>query len=74
MEKCITIWSQLFFRKYSVNHNTGIRIIINAIDSQIVDTTNMVVFLTMVELLSIEFNYVISDFKLNDKGDLIIPK
>lgn len=63
-----------FFEKYSSTRNTGIKIIIKNIESQIIDTSNLVVLLTMIELLSKEFNFMIDGFKLNDYGDLVLPK
>ena len=63
-----------FYEKYALSKNNGIKIIIKDIEDQIIDTSNMVVFLCIIELLSMETQFIISGFELNHYGDLIIPK
>lgn len=66
--------AKYFFEKYSQMMNSGIKIGIIEIESQIVDTNDVVILFTVIEVLSKEFNYVINGFKLNEFGDLILPK
>jgi hypothetical protein len=63
-----------FFEKYSRARGKGIRLTVYGFEDQIVDTTSMVVFYSIIQLLAKETDFSIIDLMLTNKGELILPK
>jgi hypothetical protein len=63
-----------FFEKFSNFKKRGFKIKILEIQDMIIDTSHMVVFYTIIKLLTKETGYIITDLALNEDGDFLIPK
>lgn len=63
-----------FFEHFSKYKKRGFRLKIYEVYDMIIDTSNMVVFYTMIKLLSRETGYIIPGLTLDENGNLLIPK
>ena len=63
-----------FFEKFSGYKKRGFRLKIHNVNDMIIDTSQMVVFYTIIKLLMQETGHVITDLNLNENGAFVIPK
>ena len=66
--------SDYFFDKYSIYKDRGFKLQIQGIHDMIIDTTPVVVVYSIIMLLAKETGYIITDFTINENGNLIFPK
>jgi len=70
----IYLGCKYFLDKYRSANKVGLFVRIMKLNTYIIDTTDMVVFHTVVRCLEKAFDFRIAGFVINDKGYFVIPK
>lgn len=65
--------ANLFYEKYSLIKSGGIKITIKEVESQMIDTNQVVVFYALLSALSEHFD-IDSGIRVNEFGDFVVEK